>query len=348
MLLVPQISSLLWWLHTSSAIHFRGWINAEYLLLLSVAVLFPSRRMIALLTAELAASLIEPIAHLYYFSPADTIHSLRYLLLIPFPRLAAYACLFVAPALERLYRVQTGTVPFVGGTTSGETRELCGDSRGRYGFTTGYANFTACWPARLDNAGYHTLAVHGFTPTMFGRKDWYRQFGFQESEFLPELERNGASLCDGAFLGACDADVAQWVGTRLLASRDQHAMFVHWVTLNSHLPIAQLESATSLEPCRSVDIDQDRSLCSWFLHVLRVQNSVAKLALAPGLRLTVFIIVGDHAPPFLNATIWQRFSQTSVPYVVLLPKRVLMSRSAQLETSAPRSLQPSVGIQQAQ
>jgi hypothetical protein len=94
--LVPQLSTLLWWLHTSSAIQFRGWINAEYLLLLSVAVLFPSRGMIALLTAELTVSLIEPIAHLYYFSPADTISSLRYLLLIPAPRLATYIGLLIA------------------------------------------------------------------------------------------------------------------------------------------------------------------------------------------------------------------------------------------------------------
>src|SRR5258708_16322073 len=68
----------------------------EYLLLLSVAVLFPSRAMITLLTVELTIALIEPIAHLYYFSPADTIYSLRYLLLIPAPRLAAYACLLIA------------------------------------------------------------------------------------------------------------------------------------------------------------------------------------------------------------------------------------------------------------
>ena len=40
------------------------------------------------------------------------------------------------------------------------------------------------------------------------------------------------------------------------------------------------------------------------------------------LRPTIFIIVGDHAPPFLNASNRDRFSQTVVPYVILSPRNV--------------------------
>ena len=148
-----------------------------------------------------------------------------------------------------------------------------------------------------------------------------------------ELEHDGAALCDGALPGICDADVAQWIGTRLLATRDQHPMFVHWVTLNSHLPVPSLASKSQSGDCAVIGIDREPSLCSWFTRVLLVHNSVAKLALMPGLRPTVFVIVGDHAPPFLRASRRARFSQTNVPYVLLMP-RSAPSR-AQQQTTIP-------------
>ena len=472
-LLIPEVPALLWYLRTHSTLGFRGWINTEYLLLLCLGLLYPSRRMIALLTAELTVALLEPITHIYYFTPRDALFSLQYLLLLPFHRMVAYACVLVCyvagcaallhvtlglrrlpgaarmagltlvlaflpavvdlatghlakygvhvgalshnvdvrslhatrmpvvtltwglfgrfghpayraseplasalgnalaelpahdrpdivlvlteswgranddrinqaqmqpylgPAIARLYRFQSGTVGFDGPTTSGETRELCGDSIGNSSISNSQSFFAACWPARLGNAGYRTLATHGFTPTMFNRKAWYRRFGFQQSAFLPELQRDGAAMCDGAFPGACDADVAHWIGNQLLAPRDASPMFVHWVTLNSHLPITQLAEGSSLEECAAVGIDKEQGLCSWFMHVLIVQHSVAELALKPGLRPTIFVIVGDHAPPFLRTDLRSRFSQTSVPYVVLMPRSIEPGEMAALRPTTP-------------
>jgi phosphoglycerol transferase MdoB-like AlkP superfamily enzyme len=172
----------------------------------------------------------------------------------------------------------------------------------------------------LNSAGYRTLATHGFTSLMFNRGQWYQRFGFQQTAFLPELQSDGASVCDGAFPGACDADVARWVGDHLAAPRDQSPMFVHWVTLNSHLPISPLADGTVIGDCVTLGIAHERSLCSWFRHVQIVHESVAQLAVRRGLRPTVFVIVGDHAPPFLRAGIRSRFSQTEVPYVILFPR----------------------------
>jgi hypothetical protein len=453
---LPLLPALIWWIYTGSAIHFRGWINVEYLLLLYVMLLFPCRWMIALLAGELAISLIEPIAHLYYFSPADAVFSLKYLSLISNFRLAGYVCLFVlyvvvcvislrimvadrrspmagsmfwvilifivlgvaidltsgrriggrqfgavgdpdlshqyavrvpvlsllngmlsgmsnpggstieplpsalkrtmsefgmtnkpnivlvlteswglaqdfrvndlmfqpyrTPEISERYRVETGVVPFLGHTTSGETRELCGDSRGHslHDLPTSY--FAGCWPSRLAEDGYDTLAVHGFTPTMFNRAEWYREMGFQESDFLPQLERDGANICNGAFPGVCDADVAHWIGNRLLSAHDGRPMFVHWVTLNSHLPLPSTESIAP--DCVRINIEEKPSLCTWFSRVQIVQNNVAKLAMTAGLPPTIFVVVGDHAPPFVQASLRDRFSQTTVPYVLLFPRAI--------------------------
>jgi len=219
-------------------------------------------------------------------------------------------------------------VRFVGGTASGETRELCGDSQGISSLSGPDAYYARCWPARLKSAGYRTLAVHGYAPGMFRRWEWYARFGFEDSAFLPTLKQDGAALCSGAFLGICDADVAQWIGDRLLTRRDGRSDFVHWITLNSHLPVPHVSGNLSLQQCAAVGIDRQEHLCSWFTLVLRVHESVARLALRPGLRPTIFVIVGDHAPPFVRSETRNQFSQTMVPFVVLIPRSIPQRETA--------------------
>lgn len=454
-LLIPQLSSILWWLRTYSSFEFRGWLNVEYFLLLAVTLIFPSWPMLTLLLVELTASLIEPVAHLYYFSPADAISSLRYLSLLPAWRLVGYSgllatymiicivalrfCLhtedrtrnrtfavivlvislsavigdlatgvyarfhltmtsrasdsvglrlvrapilslirnllvvhsekirpaipmhsalslavndqilkdhdnvvlilveswgvardprldssqvapYQAAAILRRYDVKAGHVPFRGATTMGETRELCSDSRGRGPDVVPAGSLNDCWPKKLADLGYSTLAIHGFTPTMFHRQQWYEGFGFQHAYFLPELEQDGVSLCNGAFPGACDVSVAAWIGAYLTEAKSDKPMFIHWVTLNSHLPLPPVTTDEINAYCAPLNIEHDTDLCAWYTLVHRVQLSVQEIALLPGLERTEFVIVGDHAPPFLRSDLRALFSQTDVPYVILSPR----------------------------
>ncbi|HWG18407.1 MAG TPA: sulfatase-like hydrolase/transferase [Acidobacteriaceae bacterium] len=450
--LIPQLPALLWWMGTHSSLYQRGWINIEYLVLLCVALLWPSWLTLGLLTAEMCLALLEPVAHLYYFHPGDVLFSLRYLRFLPAVRLTEYAlllflyaaccgvalrwavgrsrhpaapatvagilvCAIVAagagltmkshslklklstadvrggklvrapmtsllvamgsyshdtrsgpgdveldsalaramtqvpvgaqpdivlvlteswglasdsrinvaetlpytnPELTSRYHVITGTVPFDGATTSGETRELCGNAEGVASLSSPAGYFASCWPARLNRDGYRTVAVHGFTPTMFRREAWYSRFGFRQSVFQPQLLRDGGAMCGGAFPGVCDADVASWIGDRLLQSTAGPPTFVHWVTLNSHLPVPPPADTAARGRCASVGIAGQEGLCSWFNLVLRVHQSIAQLA-ANRSRPAIFIIVGDHAPPFLRAETRARFSQSRVPYVILAP-----------------------------
>jgi hypothetical protein len=474
---LPQLPTLLWWTQTHSWVHLRGWINLEYLVLLGVAILLPNWGTFLLVTAEMCVALVEPFAHLYYFHPGDILPSLRYLALLPVPRLLAYTVLLLAygcgtslvlkalvrpesprrmvqvlglmlavglggiaadvargrfaplgarpaadvremrivraPALSvfwvfyaarlwdakhpssplplpsalsqamarlpagsrpnvvlvlteswglandgrlteaqmqpyrssavnDIYRVQTGTVGFDGSTTSGETRELCGNSLGLGSLPGPDSYFAACWPARLDGQGYTTLGVHGFSPNMFRRAFWYRRFRFQQEYFQPDLERAGAATCDGAFVGICDADVAAWIGRRLVERRGQGPLFVHWVTLNSHLPIPTLSAGVSRSDCAAAGIASQESLCGWFLLIHRLHESVARLAATPGLPPTVFVIVGDHAPPFVNAEVHNRFSQKEVPYIVLTPRAIEQQQVAGPPAAAPA--QPAKGV----
>jgi hypothetical protein len=458
-LILPLASWLVWWVDTRSLIQSRGYLNVEYLLLFAVAVLYPGWKMACVLTAELLVALLEPIAHLYYFSPSDALFSLGYLRYIPDKRLFLYLVMVLAyaaacagilqvglgerrndratglalilclcgtsaglydigqgrvrylfpnmshgdqdtrklrisrapvisllvamfpvrnlgtqrqsqivplpsamagamaelpsgktpnvvlvlseswgesvdarilqaqmgplldPAVRQKYRVETGRVRFLGPTTGGETRELCGDSRGRMGTVDLPMDYDSCWPARMNRLGYRTEAVHGFTPTMFERRTWYSKMGFADSTFLPELQRDGLGMCGGAFPGICDAEVARWIGARLEKDPDK-PKFIHWVTLNAHLPVLPPDGAESRQDCAAVGVENEVSLCGWFNRVLEVNRSVAQLATTSGLPPTAFVVVGDHAPPFFDPTIRRRFSQTNVPWVILVPKTI--------------------------
>jgi hypothetical protein len=72
----------------------------------------------------------------------------------------------------------------------------------------------------------------------------------------------------------------------------------------------------------------DSALCSWYQLVENVQRSVAAIATSDLSRPTIFIVVGDHAPPFSNATLRNGFSDEVVPYVVLTPRSSLEANGA--------------------
>jgi phosphoglycerol transferase MdoB-like AlkP superfamily enzyme len=52
-----------------------------------------------------------------------------------------------------------------------------------------------------------------------------------------------------------------------------------------------------------------------------VHQSVQQVALGATARPTVFVLVGDHAPPFGDPELLAEFSSTQVPYVMLTPRQ---------------------------
>ncbi len=230
----------------------------------------------------------------------------------------------VAPYAQRdllaRYQVVQGTVPFYGTTVAGEARELCNS---RMGFQIVHASAQAlqgCLPGRLAALGYHDISVHGMDGHVFDRSTWYRNIGFQELWFRDQFRQQGLPDCVGAFKGTCDAGIAGWIGRRL-QSESAHPDLVYWVTLNSHLPApipSGLPDGTScaLTPM----LAQNPALCSWYQLVANVHRSVAQMAMNDLARPTIFVIIGDHVPPFIDPALRTQFSGTDVPYVLLLPR----------------------------
>jgi hypothetical protein len=227
------------------------------------------------------------------------------------------------PHIADKYRLTSGAVPFTGLTVPGEARELCQSTAGFGILHASPAMAAHCLPALFRARGYQNLAIHGFVGQMFYRDSWYRELGFDRSWFGPELHRMGLPDCPGAFPGTCDTAIAGWVGGTLLTEQQDRPRFIYWVTLNSHLPEPAHPDLPDDGVCATQPaLRNSTALCSWFRLVRAVHQSVEQAALVSTARPTVFVLVGDHAPPFSDPELRAAFSDTEVPYVMLTPVEV--------------------------
>jgi len=245
---------------------------------------------------------------------------------------------FFGKSISERYQILEGAVPFHGSTVAGESRELCGKDLGFKILNESAQLLISCLPRQLQALGFHTLAAHGNSGHFFRRTDWYGRLGFNEQWFRPDFQSQGLPECVGTILGTCDAAIAQWMGTKLKGEHTQ-PQFVYWVTLNSHLPVPIPSRAGGAPECTNMALlSADPSLCSWYHLVSTAQNSIAALAKVDTPRPTVFVVVGDHAPPFADSKLRSLFSSTEVPYLVLIP------RSIQIPSHQGDSLLPLLSV----
>ena len=223
-------------------------------------------------------------------------------------------------SIVRKYVIAHGTVPFTGLTVPGEARELCNSGIG-FGIMRASKEFAQqCLPFYFHARGYENIAIHGFVGQMFFRSNWYARLGFDQMWFQPDLIRAGLPNCRGALPGVCDGSIADWIGKSLLTDETDRPRFIYWVTLNSHLPEPRQpdlsdDGICGLEP----ELKDSPAMCSWFRLVRAVHRSVALAASRAAGRPTIFVLVGDHAPPFGDPRLRERFSGSDVPYLILNP-----------------------------
>ncbi len=234
------------------------------------------------------------------------------------------------PQLRSAYDVSSGTAPFDGLTVPGEGRELCHSHLGFGILRAANAERDSCLPREFSALGYESSAIHGYAGKVFQREKWYRQLGFSRMWFRSELYQENLPECPGVYPGACDWAIAPWIGKRLLSETSGKPQFVYWVTLNSHIPVPEHPELPADRLCSSApELQNSKALCSWFRIVHAVHASVVHLAIQQASQPTIFVVVGDHSPPFSQPRLREQFSQTVVPYVVLRPPRSLHSAPSQ-------------------
>jgi hypothetical protein len=229
---------------------------------------------------------------------------------------------FHDPKLLSRYDVRFKKTPFHGATIQGEFRELCRVRLEVYGDHLP----SQCLPSLYKSHGYEALAYHGFTNQFYRRYQWYPKLGFDRIYFAEELKQLGVGRnCGSSFTGICDQDVISEFRKELIQGREGNSpRFIHWMTLNSHLPISPAEGEeSSLDCSQSKVLSGSKMLCAYTHLIDQVLTGIVDLANDPKLLPTRFILVGDHAPPFKAPSRRDQFDLDDVTAIELVPKRSL-------------------------
>lgn len=215
----------------------------------------------------------------------------------------------------------SGHVRFEGSTVPGELRELCGIRMLTVHPDPGALPIADCLPSRMHGAGYRTLAAHGFMGTFFSRNRWYPALGFDDTWFAADFNRqlDSPNRCGVAFHGICDRAAWQALVDHLRARQDRRN-FVYWLTISTHLPIASPGEGVDQTICAAHPVTRaNASACHLVAWHNAMFSSIVDSLQAGMPDDTTIILVGDHAPPFLDTRTRQLFDPRRVPYAVIAP-----------------------------
>jgi hypothetical protein len=221
---------------------------------------------------------------------------------------------FADPALNKRYRVTSGSTTYYGSTTAGEMRELCGSREPYQALIEGEK--IACLPGQMAARGYKTIGMHNFTGAFFDRTEWYPKLGLDTLLFAPDFART-AKRCGGPFRGPCDVDLVPVIRDRLADAAKP--TFLYWMTLSTHVPIAPHEGTPRLGCDNGGGRIGHVEVCQMTEMWIDLFDRIAKLALErPD---TEIMLVGDHAPPLWSRAGRRLFTAGQVTWVRLTPRR---------------------------
>ena len=203
---------------------------------------------------------------------------------------------FMTEAISKRYEVRTGRVPFLGATTAGEFRELCGIRMTHMAVRR--AELPPCIPNQLKALGYETFGMHGYNGMLFQRVEWYPRVGFDTRVFDEELSRMpDIAKCGRLFHGACDSSAVDIV-RRELTRHPEQRQFVYWLTLSTHFPLGSPDYDS--EGCNAVGrAGRIPLVCQLWTALWPSLTGLAEIAADTTVPPAWYVIVGDHMPPQL-------------------------------------------------
>ncbi len=212
------------------------------------------------------------------------------------------------------WNVQVTDEEFIGSTTSGELRTLCG-LQGHYS-RLDETMAARCLPRTLSSHGVTSVGIHGFGLRMFDRAEWWPQIGLSPWHW----PAGGGSMrmnCNQAFPGVCDGEVlAQAVKQAQTPGR-----FVYALTLDTHLPLDMRHAGRLPELLRDA-CAASRTPEQACQLVNKLGSLLAQLesTLAASEATPFLVVVGDHMPPFGEVSNREAFMAHRVPIVVMTPR----------------------------
>ena len=209
-----------------------------------------------------------------------------------------------------------GVLSFRGSTVAGEARlfhwvEGAGLDLSRY---------APGLPSRFSEAGYTTIALHGFFSTMFNRSKAYPVVGFNKTFFLEDyLSGHEDYPLQGVMIrGVTDRDmVAQLKSTLESAVASKTPTFAYLLTLSSHLPVDS-SYAKKLGYKNSISgAHSPREIVEHEVILTDLFQALGELIRSRAIGATDWIIVGDHTPPFSTEVRAMHYVAGKVPYSVI-------------------------------
>lgn len=241
---------------------------------------------------------------------------------------------FTDPALEEMqlapllklaedgrHQVNRGQVVFRGSTVPGELRELCGLQLLTVRPEVKTLVDAECLPEQMAQAGYKTLAVHGFFGSVFSRNLWYPALAFNRIWFANELGGRISDIrrCGIAFRGWCDVDVWRAI-THELDQDPEQSQFVYWLTLSAHLPVSSADEGEAARLCRAPELADNNAVCGLMTTHHRLFAALSAYLRTPSGAGVRVLVVGDHMPPFVDQGSRVLFDASRVPFIDIRPR----------------------------
>lgn len=221
-------------------------------------------------------------------------------------------------ATQRLmarWTIRQGEEPFLGTTTSGELRTLCG-LQGHYS-RLDEEHATGCLPRRLVAQSVTSVGIHGFGLRMFDRNDWWPKIGLKPWRWQTGVTTDSPMNCNRAFPGVCDSTVID----QAITQAQQPRRFIYALTLDTHLPLDLRQAQPLPEDLRAACAESSTPAESCQL-VRKLGDVLARIEsrLSASVATPFIMVVGDHAPPFAESANRAAFAADRVPFFEIKPR----------------------------
>ena len=222
-------------------------------------------------------------------------------------------------AEQKGYTINKGQTPYRYLTQIAEMREITGYLRTFSSVDSSFISKHSLFLVK-QRQGYHVIGLHAYSSGFYNRQKWWPSLGVQEMFFANEFSDLGLPFGGNPFFrGAEDTAIANWLMQRVSIQKDRKE-FYHWVTLNTHLPLLDRNSneyKSFALRWKNQGIDPDILQLSFQLR--EFFENLSNAILRSDTRAHI-LLIGDHAPPFLDPAARGAYDGNYVPYIELRPK----------------------------
>lgn len=215
---------------------------------------------------------------------------------------------------QNKWRTSWGISSFNGSTTNSELKELLNCS-GDYRFFNLIENrkkINSIFDIKKQQ-GYQVKGIHGFKGGMFERNIWWKNIGIDSAFFLENFINNYSTLNkENPFTSLSDEEAFDAIQNKVEINKKQ---FIYFLTVNSHLPF--LGRPQSPEISKSFNINDEIYISDEAKNQnKRISNLLEHIAKKLDYRkIDKILIIGDHAPPFIDKADKVFYSNKFVPYL---------------------------------